>query len=91
MGGVPTAVCVKFLQVPSAVPAIAGFTRRGRGVEGTPFAGQTVVGGLNMVWTTCIFKIGKLWVLAMLPCSYDTGNKVLRFLPFPFFNMRGDA
>jgi len=76
VGVVPADVCVKLLQVPAAMPMIAAFTQRGAEV-GDTFVRRTVVGGLNTVRTTCIFEIRKLWVLAMLPCSYNRGNKFL--------------
>lgn len=38
------------------------------------FVGQIEGGGLNVVWTSCIFKTRKLWILEILPCSYDTNS-----------------
>lgn len=47
------------------------------------FVGQIGGGGLNVVWTSCIFKTRKVWVLEILPCSYDTNS----FDSFPFVSV----
>lgn len=71
---------LKFLEGPSSCAICLHMDRE---EIGETFLGEIEGGGLDVVWTSWIFKTRELWVLEILSYSYDTNS----FDSFPFVSV----